>query len=40
MFNNHYVNIAENFTRVNLIEIVTSLDPNLVWDTVEKILKH
>ena len=40
MFNNHYVNIAQNFTRVKAIEIVTPLNPNLDWDTVEKILKH
>ena len=40
MFNNHYVNIVQNVTRVKPIEIVTPLNPNLDWDTVEKILKH
>ena len=40
MFTNHYVNIAKNFNRVNPIEIVIPLDPNLDWDTVKNFLKH
>ena len=40
MSNNHYVNIAENYTGVSPIELGTPLDPNLAQDTVEKILRH
>ena len=40
MFNNHYVNIVENSTGVTPIELGTPLDPNVVRDVVEKILKH
>ena len=38
MFNNHYVNIVENLNGVAQIELGTPLDPNLDWDTIEKIL--
>ena len=40
MFNNHYVNSAENSTGVAAIELGAPLDPNLDRDTVEKVLKH
>ena len=40
MVNSHYVNIVENSTWVAPIWVGTPLDPNLDWDTVEKILKY
>ena len=40
MFNNHYVNIAENVTGAAAIELGSPSDPNLDRDTVEKVLKH
>ena len=40
MVMNHYENIVENSTGVDIIELGTPLDPNLDRDTVKKILKH